>query len=439
MGLKVAKFGGSSLADASAFERVKKIVLADPSRRYVVPSAPGKRFPGDDKITDLFYLCHAYAQKSLPIEDIVTAIEQRYVEIADQLKLDLDIKAYLLEIKEQIYQERTPDFAASRGEYLNGVILAAHLGYAFIDAAKIIAFNQQGRLDLTATGNLVALELANHHQAVIPGFYGAKPDGTIKTFSRGGSDITGSILARSMQAELYENWTDVSGILMADPRIVDDPRPISLITYSELRELAYNGANVMHEAAIYPVRQAGIPINIRNTNIPENQGTMIISSVDRQPFTGDITGIAGRKDFVIISIEKALMNSELGFVRRLLSILEEHAISFEHLPSGIDTVSLVILESELDGKLDLVLRQIDNNLSPDKVEVFHDIALIATVGQSMAYRSGIAAKLFNALAQLDINVRMIDQGSSEINIIVGIENRDFEKAIRQIYTTYVKS
>ncbi len=436
MGIKVAKFGGSSLACAKSFQRVFAIVMADPSRCYVVPSAPGKRFSQDDKVTDLLYVCHDHVQRSLPFSDVFKQISQRYLGIVKELDLDLDLTPELQLIESNMQKQSTADYAASRGEYLNGIILAAYLGFDFVDPALAVSFDQNGCFNLKRTEEKLVEVLASHPRAVIPGFYGAMPNGSIKTFTRGGSDITGSIIARSIKADLYENWTDVSGFLMADPRIVSNPKPISVITYSELRELAYNGANVLHEAAIFPVRQVGIPINIRNTNEPDNPGTMIVRQVDNVDSIGDITGIAGRKDFVIVSIEKALMNSELGFVRRLLSIIEDHNVSFEHLPSGIDIVSLVIIESQLAGKLDQIIAEIRQQLHPDKVEVFHDIALIATVGQSMAYRSGIAVKLFRALADAKINVRMIDQGSSEMNIIVGIENKDFEKAITAIYQAY---
>lgn len=437
MGLHVAKFGGTSLASAQAFKKVKEIITADPRRCYVIPSAPGKNGVADQKVTDLLYHCHELIMQGKDYHSGFQLVRDRFTTIVAGLGLDLHIDPYLDQIYQQMAHEDQPDYAASRGEYLNGVILAAYLGYDFVDPVELICFTDDGKLDLMLTEQTVKARLANHQRAVIPGFYGAFSSGEIKTFSRGGSDITGSIIARSMRADLYENWTDVSGFFMVDPRIVPEARQINLITYSELRELAYNGANVLHEAAIYPVRQVGIPINIRNTNCPEDQGTMIVKQVTGERNCGEIVGIAGRKDFVIISIEKALMNSELGFVRKLLSILEELEISFEHLPSGIDIVSLVLLESELNDKLDQVLTMIEKRLHPDKVEVFHNIAMIATVGEAMAYKSGIAARLFNALAGQKINVRMIDQGSSEINIIVGIDNRDFEQAITAIYRSFV--
>lgn len=437
MGSYVAKFGGTSLASADAFKKVKNIIEADPRRKYIIPSAPGRQFDGDQKVTDLLYHCHCRVQEGLEYDSVFGLIRERYQMIVSELSLQIDISAHLDEVYNQIGKEQRPDYAASRGEYLNGLILAAYLEFDFIDAADIICFGADHRLDPQRTEAAVVARLKQHEYAVIPGFYGSLSNGVINTFSRGGSDITGAIIARSINADLYENWTDVSGFYMVDPRIVPDAQQIDVITYRELRELAYNGANVLHEAAIFPVSQVGIPINIKNTNHPEDAGTMIVSEITESRKTADITGIAGRKDFVIISIEKALMNSEMGFVRRLLTILEELEISFEHIPSGIDIVSLAITESELNDKLDQVLTRIEQELHPDKVEVFHNIACIATVGHEMAYKSGIAARLFKALGDAQINVRMIDQGASEINIIVGIDNKDFCAAIRAIYQAFI--
>lgn len=437
MGIKVAKFGGSSLSEAAQFRKVRAIVEADPSRRYIVPSAPGKRDPRDDKITDLLYKCHALAQEGRSFTEVFTVVKDRYRSICRDLDLSLDLEAEFAAIERNIAAGASADYTASRGEYLNGRILAAYLGYPFVDPSTIIFFDQQGRFDPEKTQAVLSRELARHRQAVIPGFYGSTPDGQIRTFSRGGSDITGAIVARGVQAALYENWTDVSGFLMADPRIVKNPKPIREITYRELRELAYMGATVLHDEAIFPVREAKIPINIKNTNDPGDPGTLIVNDNGNIRTPGSITGIAGRKGFTIIAIEKTLMHTELGFGRKLLSVIEDHGISFEHMPSGIDTISLVIADSQLEGKLDRVLVDIDRVCQPDAIEVFHDIALIATVGVGMAYTPGIAAKLFTALADAGINVRMIDQGSSEINIIVGLENKDFEAAVRQIYQAFV--
>ena len=438
MDIKVAKFGGTSLASAEQFRKVQKIITADEKRRYIINSAPGKRHPGDQKITDLLYLCHDQARQGKPFDDTFNLIAHRYLEIIRELGLSLDLQDHLAEIKGKIAAGATADYAASRGEFLGGLILAELLGYDFVDAAEIIFFNANGTYDPERTGKAVASRLAQHPRAVIPGFYGTLPNGEIKTFPRGGSDITGAIIARWVQADVYENWTDVSGFLMADPRIVENPKPIERITYRELRELAYMGAGVLHDEAIFPVRETGIPVWIRNTNDPEAAGTLIVS--DDEPLTkpGKITGIAGRKDFTVIALEKALIHSELGFARRLLSILEEHEISLELIPSVTDTILVVSADSQLDGKLEPVLAAIREEFDPDTLEVFSNMALIATVGRGMAYSPGIAARLFTALANAGINVRMIDQGSSEINIIVGVATEDFEASIRAIYQAFVE-
>lgn len=437
MGTKVAKFGGSSLSEATQFRKVRAIVEEDASRRYIVPSAPGKRDPKDEKITDLLYKCHALAKDGHSFLEVFARIKERYQSICTELGLALDLSPEFDAIEKAIAAGASADYTASRGEYLNGKILAAYLGYAFVDPATMIFFDQHGQFDAEKTQAVLSRELARYERAVIPGFYGSSPDGQIRTFSRGGSDITGAIVARGVQASLYENWTDVSGFLMADPRIVPNPKPIREITYRELRELAYMGATVLHDEAIFPVREAKIPINIKNTNDPGDPGTLIVNDNGSIRTPGSITGIAGRKGFTIIAIEKTLMHSELGFGRKLLSVIEEHGISFEHMPSGIDTISLVIADSQLNDKLEQVLIGIKRVCKPDAIEVVRDIALIATVGLGMAYTPGIAAKLFTALAEAGINVRMIDQGSSEINIIVGVENKDFEAAVRQIYQAFV--
>jgi aspartate kinase len=437
MGIKVAKFGGSSLASSGQFFKVREIIRADADRRFIVPSAPGKRSSDDHKITDLLYLCQAHVQQGISFDEVFGLISRRYLEIIGELKLGLNLIPYLTEIKNQIAAGASADYAASRGEYLNGIILAAFLDYDFLDPATIICFNKHGQFDSELTQKKVGDALSARHNAVIPGFYGSTPDGAIKTFSRGGSDISGAIVARGVQADLYENWTDVSGFLMADPRVIKDPRPIETITYRELRELAYMGATVLHEESIFPVRQAGIPINIKNTNAPGHRGTLIVNDAAPVTHTGTITGIAGRKDFTVITIEKSLMNAELGFGRKLLSILETNRISFEHLPTGIDTLSVVINDAQLNSKLEKVLEEIEQQLKPDAVEVSPNMALIATVGRGMACTPGIAARIFNALATDGINVRMIDQGSSEINIIVGVATEDFERAVQSIYRAFV--
>lgn len=437
MGIKVAKFGGTSLASADQFRKVESIIKADPDRRYVVPSAPGKRTSDDHKITDLLYLCHAHVQQGISFDEVFVIITNRYQEIIDELGVSLNLGPYLDEIKKALAAGASADYTASRGEFLNGLIMAALLNYDFVDPAEVIFFNKHGFLDSELTQLKMNECLSKHNCAVIPGFYGSTPDGRVKTFSRGGSDITGAIVARGINADIYENWTDVSGFLMADPRIVKDPKPIQVITYRELRELAYMGATVLHEESIFPVRQAGIPVNIKNTNHPEHPGTLIVNDAEPIAQTGTITGIAGRKDFTVITIEKSLMNTELGFGRKLLSVLEANSISFEHMPSGIDTISLVIADSQLNGKLDKILGEIDQQCKPDAVEISPNMALIATVGRGMAFTPGIAARLFAALGEVNVNVRMIDQGSSEINIIVGVATEDFENTVRTIYNAFI--
>ncbi len=438
MGIIVAKFGGTSLADSSQMKKVKKIVEEDKRRRYIVPSAPGKRNSDDRKITDLLYLCHAHVQQNIPFEDVYKLIRERYTQIVADLGLTIDIEKYLEEVKNETSKGASADYTASRGEYLNGLILAEYLGYEFIDPFDIIYFNQLGKLDEEKTKKAIEDRVLKTERAVIPGFYGQDYNGNVKTFPRGGSDITGAVIAWGVGAELYENWTDVSGLLMADPNIVNNPKPIDTITYRELRELAYMGAKVLHDEAIFPVKRAGIPVRIKNTNKPEDPGTIIVKDADPITHKGEITGIAGKKNFTVIAIEKAFMNSEIGFGRRLLSVLETNGISFEHMPSGIDTISLVIADSYLEGKLEKVLREIKMECEPDSVEVYPNMALIATVGRGMAYTPGIAGRLFSALGKNNINVRMIDQGSSEINIIVGVETEDFEAAIRAIYEEFVR-
>jgi aspartate kinase len=435
--LIVAKFGGSSLADSEQFSKVKTIVGSNGARRYIIPSAPGKRWSNDYKITDLLYICYAHMQQGIPFDEVFNVISGRYEELVSELKVSINIKSYLKQIKERIAAGASADYTASRGEYLNGLILSDYLGYEFVDAADIIFFDDQGNFDRESTKEAVKDRLANCERAVIPGFYGSVYGGEIKTFSRGGSDITGAIIAGGAGADLYENWTDVSGFLMADPRIVDNPKPIQLITYRELRELSYMGATVLHEEAIFPVREEGIPINIKNTNKPEDHGTFIVKDKIGERHSGTITGIAGKKDFTVIAIEKTLMNSELGFGRRLLSILESYEVPFENMPSGIDTVSLVIADCYLGNKLNKIIDEIKRRCEPDAIEVYPNMASIAIVGLGMAHTKGMAARVFTALAGQGINVRMINQGSSEINITVGVETDDFEKAVRAIYTVFV--
>ena len=437
MGIKVAKFGGSSLADADHFKKVQSIIESDPDRRYIVPSAPGKRNNVDRKITDLLYLCHSHIQQKVPFDDLFKIITKRYLQIVKGLGLSFDLQPRLDEVKIRISSGASADYTASRGEYLTGLIMSQLLGYDFIDPAEIIFFDKRGKLDAERTQAETEKRIARHERAVIPGFFGSDVRGNVKTFSRGGSDITGAIVARGAHAEIYENWTDVSGLLMTDPSIVKNPKPIDTVTYRELRELAYMGAKVLHDEAIFPVREADIPVCIKNTHRPEDPGTMIVQDADPITHRGNITGIAGKKGFTVIAVEKALMNAELGFGRRVLSVLEVNGISFEHVPSGIDTLSVVIADTELENKLESVVQEIRTECRPDAVEVYPNMALIATVGRGMAYTPGIASKLFTALSNKKINVRMIDQGSSEINIIVGVENEDFESALRAIYAAFV--
>ncbi len=436
MGLKVTKFGGSSLADAIQVEKTKNIIMADKDRKYVVVSAPGKRYDNDSKITDLLYLCKTHMEHNLPYEQVFQVICDRYLAMAVNLGVSIDLNAEFDTIKKNIENGASADYVASRGEYLNAKIIADYLGYDFVDAAGLVLFDPKGRFMDEETNIAIREELRKHESAVIPGFYGTKPNGEIKTFSRGGSDITGALVARAVKADIYENWTDVSGFLMADPRIVQDPKPIEQISYKELRELSYMGASVLHEDAIYPARIANIPINIRNTNKPEDPGT-IISAEEKAVGDRVVTGIAGNKDFTVIAIAKSMMNSERGFIRKLLGVLDDYDLRIEHMPSGIDTVSVVLSTKSLEGKLDDVLKAFDSSVHPDHIEVFDNMALIATVGYGMAARCGTSAKLFTALANAGVNIRLIDQGSSEMNIIVGVENKDFENAIRAIYNAFV--
>lgn len=435
MSTVVTKFGGSSLADASQFKKVKNIICADDARKYVVPSAPGKRNKKDTKVTDLLYLCHAHVETGIALDDVFKHVESRYTEIVNELGLNFDIKKYLDVVKKDLEDGASKDYAASRGEYLNGLVLANYLGYEFVDAKDVIVFDEDGALNSEKTNEALKAVLSKTPKAVIPGFYGADVNGNIVTFSRGGSDVTGALVAASVDADLYENWTDVSGFLMADPRIIDNPKAIDQITYKELRELSYMGASVLHEDAIFPVRAAGIPINIKNTNRPEDTGTFIVQDIDDKECK-TITGIAGKKDFTVISIEKAMMNSELGFCRKLLSVLETNNISFENMPSGIDTVCVVISDSELKHKRDKIVEEIKRACNPDSIVVHPNMALIATVGKRMAKQKGVAAKVFSALSEANVNIRMIDQGSSEMNILVGIENDDFERGIQAIYNAF---
>ena len=437
MGKIVTKFGGSSLADAQQFAKVKEILLMDGQRQYVVPSAPGRRFPEDDKVTDLLYQCHRLAAAGEDYQPAFDRIAARYMEIAEELGLKTDLGTALDEVNEKIAAGANADYCASRGEYLNGLLLADYMGWRFVDAARAVRFDENGAFQAEVTNELMAKCLEDGEPSVIPGFYGAKADGSVVTFSRGGSDITGAIVARAVGADVYENWTDVSGFLMADPRIVREPREISAITYKELRELSYMGASVLHEDAMFPVHKAGIPTNIRNTNRPEHPGTIISIDLPHGDDQPTITGIAGHKGFTVISVEKAMMNNELGFGRRMLGVLEEFGISFEHLPTGIDTMCAVVSSEALAPCKDQVVSRIVEATDPDTVTVHEDMAIIATVGRGMVHNCGTAARLFSAMSQAGINVRMIDQGSSELSIIVGVDDQDFEATIKAIYHAFV--
>ena len=435
---KVVKFGGSSLASAEQFQKVGNIIRADKDRIYVVPSAPGKRDSKDTKVTDMLYGCYALAEGGKDFENELMQIKARYDEIIDGLGLDLSLEEEFVTIRNNFKNRVGVDYAASRGEYLNGIVMANYLGYQFLDATEVIFFDENGNFLAEKTNEVLAARVKEYDNVVLPGFYGAKEDGTVKTFSRGGSDITGSILARAVHANIYENWTDVSGFLVADPRIVENPAAITTITYKELRELSYMGATVLHEDAIFPVRQSGIPINIRNTNRPEDEGTMIVESTCKQPeYT--ITGVAGKKGFVSINIEKDKMNSEVGFGRKVLQAFEENGISFEHMPSGIDTLSLFVHQPEFEGREQVVLSTLHRLAHPDSIEIDADLALVAVVGRGMKSNRGVAARVLASLAHRNINVKMIDQGSSELNIILGVTNADFEEAIKAIYDIFVNT
>ncbi|MCM1024691.1 MAG: aspartate kinase [Prevotella sp.] len=434
--IKVVKFGGSSLADAGQFRKAADIVLSDPDRRFVVASAPGKRFSSDIKITDMLYSCYDKAAKGEDFTEDFAAIEKRYNEIISELDLSISLDREFQRIKSAFAHMAGRDYAASRGEYLNSKVLAAFLGFEFIDPAGYIKFGENGVFDLNTTISLLRPRLEKCEHAVIPGFYGSMPNDTIRTFSRGGSDVTGSIVARAVHAQIYENWTDVSGFLICDPRIVDDPAPITTITYRELRELSYMGAGVLHEDAIFPVRTAGIPINIRNTNRPEDKGTMIVAeSSEAGKYV--ITGIAGKKGLSAINIEKDMMNSELGFGRNVLRALEKNGLSFEHMPSGVDTMSVIVGTDVLKPVQRQVLDEINFRVHPDHMEVEDNLSLIAVVGRGMRKARGTAGRIFSALAHAKINVKMIDQGSSELNIIIGVSDEDFEAAIKAIYEIFV--
>lgn len=433
----VSKFGGSSLADSKQFMKVKNIVMSDPCRKYIVPSAPGKRDGKDHKVTDLLYMCHQLASSGIGFEDVYGILEKRYEDICRELDVACNIQEILIEIKNKIREGSSRAYVASRGEYINGIILSKYFGFEFIDAAEVVIFDGENQFDFEKTKEKIRNRLEHVAYGVIPGFYGSNEAGDIVTFSRGGSDITGAIIASAMECRLYENWTDVSGFLRADPKIVNRPRTIEKITYRELRELSYMGAPVLHEEAVFPVKQVGIPIHIRNTNAVEDLGTMIIKEEDTVVDCSEtITGISGKKDFTVLFIEKTSMVTEKGFLRKLMSVIESNGISIEHMHSNVDSISLVISSSEINSKLDKVLEEIRIYCRPDSIFSHPNMALVAVVGRSMVHTKGVSAKIFAALANAGIDNRMITQGSNELNIIIGVENHDFNQAIAVIYEAF---
>ena len=437
--MKEVKFGGSSMADAGQYRKIRDILMADPERRVVVVSAAGKRFSGDHKLTDLLYLCYAHIQYGVDCSSIFEMIASRYLDIRDELGLDLRLEPELEQLKKRIDAKAvSQEELVSRGEYFSAKLMAAYLGFQFVDAADWVKFNLDGTVDKEASYEALRNQVLLGYGAVIPGFYGIMPDGTIHTFSRGGSDITGALAAAALDADVYENWTDVSGILMADPRIVDDPQAIPEVTYDELRELSYSGAQVLHEDSIFPVREKNIPVNIRNTNQPDAPGTMI-----RESFEADhdpdrfITGITGKTDFSIISLSKRGMSNQVGVLRRVLTVLERHHISVDYVPNGIDNVSVVLPTWAIEKDLYTIMAEIKQEAEPDTLDVHHQIAVVAAVGRKMAFRPGISGKIFAALGESGVNIRMINQGPDELNIIFGVDNKDFKKAIRVLYNSFI--
>jgi aspartate kinase len=435
MPIIAAKFGGSSVADADQIRKIKSIIKGNPDRKYIVVSAPGKRSDDDEKITDLLYRLKGEKDAGGDYAQTLQTIKERFLGIESDLGVAADMEKEVDAIAEEIEKGASEDYLASRGEYLTARLISAFLGFDFVDAVGLIRFDADGNLLAEETNDALGAELLKHTNAIIPGFYGTMPGGDIKTFTRGGSDISGAIVARAVGANMYENWTDVSGIRMADPRIVDDPKPIRHITYGELRELSYMGASVLHESAVFPARKADIPINIKNTNDPAHPGTIVSNTVKGENYA-IISGVAGHKDFTFITITKAMMSEEVGILRKALSVLEKHGVSIEHIPGGVDTFSLVVANRFLQGKTDTIVRELRETIEFDSIEVSGDVAIIATVGNGMIRRKGVSAKLFTALYKAGINIRMIDQGSSEVNIIVGVDNEDFEKAIRAIYKAF---
>ena len=437
MAVKVVKFGGTSMASADSINQVADIVNQDKERAYVIVSAPGKRFKEDIKVTDMLYSCFYDLEIKGECAGNFNKIRERFIGIVNDLGLDFDIVPYLDQVEDEMIANHSAEFCASRGEYLSAVVMAQRLGYKFIDAKDLMVFSQDGEFLPEETNAKVKAVLKNVKKAVIPGFYGADKFGTIHTFSRGGSDVSGAVVARAVKASIYENWTDVNGFMVTDPRIVPNPKQIPVLSYLELRELSYMGANVLHPESIFPVRKEGIAINIKNTFDPTNPGTMIVPKVTPEDTKGRVvTGIAGKKGYSIVFISKSMMNMEVGFARKVLSVFEYYNISIEHIPSGIDTMSVVVADSELAGKEEVVMEKLRNELKPDHLELKTGIALIATVGHGMCFNPGTSAKLCSGLAKVNINIRMLDQGSSEMNIIVGVSDSDYEEAIKAIYYAF---
>ncbi len=436
MGVIVSKFGGSSVADVIQLAKLKSIIEADEKRKIVIVSAPGKRFDQDSKVTDLLYLCKTHIDHNIDYRQIFQVVKDRFMALSMSLHIEVDLEKEFDIIEQRLSEGVGEAYIASRGEYLTALLVSAYLGYDFVDTEGLICFDQRGKLMEEETNARLAEELARHERAVLPGFYGSDQEGKVQTFSRGGSDITGALVARAIKAEVYENWTDVSGFMMADPKIVKDPLLIDVISYKELRELSYMGASVLHEDAIHPARAGRIPIRIKNTNEPDHPGTLIVSDATERAEDKIITGIAGSKDFIVIAIYKNMMSAEAGFLRRCLSILEDYGIPVEHMPSGIDTVSIVLSKKKINGKLEDIIEEMKRRVNPDSLDVYDNMALIATVGRGMSARPGVSATLFTALYKAGVNIRMIDQGSSEMNIIVGVENVDMEKSIRAIYDAF---
>ena len=437
---KVLKFGGSSMASAAQYAKVKSIVDYDASRSVVVVSAAGKQSKNDHKVTDLLYLCYAHMKYGVSVDSVFGMISDRYLEIRNDLGLSTDLETELEKIRADMDDGISEDELASRGEYLSARLMADYLGFDFVDATEWLRFKLDGSVDKDYSYAALR-KLAEGRRIVIPGFYGLGPDGSVRTFSRGGSDITGALAAAALDAEIYENWTDVSGILMADPRIVENPEPIPRVTYAELRELSYLGAQVLHEDTIFPVAEKNIPLNIRNTNDPAHPGTIIMDHFDDDDSADDhrfITGIAGKKDFSVVSISKKGLSSQMGTMRKIFEVFETHGVAVEYTPNGIDTVSLVVETKPFKKQSDSIVAGLTEKMEPDRLVITDGIAIVAAVGRKMTRRPGISGQILSALGSEGINVRLISQGPQEVNIIFGVDNRDFNAAVRVLYNSFVK-